>query len=150
MGEWVEFSKDSFKEIFTPNLKKINIDTRDFFYNFSEEKFVKDPNNYEQKNLEDINWGKLSKYPSRFFYTSEEVVEAISRLYIESGGKFEWRLLSLITNSTEFLHWNLKYIRIYKVEDSENLFIITNSYNHALKKEILMNSKINQELLMAH
>jgi hypothetical protein len=76
----------------------------------------------------------LSKYGNRFFFTSDEVIEILNRLYTESGGEYKWRMLTLKDDGAKYSKgWQLKYIRIYKIKDK---WIMCNAYNYALKREV--------------
>lgn len=105
-----------------------NVDTRDFHVGY---------NNAIHKNL-----NTLKKYNHDFFHTEQEVKDFLDRLYTESGGKGEWRMLNLET----IKNWRLKYIRIYRTEFG---FIVCDSYSYALRKNIL-SEKIDQEHLNHH
>lgn len=110
------------------------IDTRDFHFEKYEQK-------YKEEHLE-----RIYKKPVRFIYSKEEVEKHIKRLYEESGGEGDWRMLDLKENSPLVNNWNLKYINIYKLEEG---FIICNSSNTPIPKHIIV-SPINKEYLNYH
>lgn len=112
------------------NNNRFNIDTRDFHcgYYFSEEKHP--------------DFETLSKY-NKFFFTEEELKKEIERIYNESGGKGEWRRLTLNSNDGRVNNWSMKYLRIWRTEKG---FIICNLDNKAIPKDILSCS-VNQEYL---
>lgn len=114
--EWIPYSDLDWDD------KKFNvfsIDTRDFHAGYR----------HEKKQHEDLD--TLSKYPD-FFHTKEEVIELMDRYYTESGGEQEWRFFNLVG----IQNWNMKYIRIWR----SNLgFIVCNSGNRAMKKDLLGN-----------
>ncbi len=117
-NEWVFFKDIDFN---CPKNNKFNIDTRDFHcgYYFSDELHP--------------DFKTIEKY-SKFFYTESELKNEIERLYTESGGKGNWRMLDLISNDGRVKNWRLKYLRIWRTEKG---FIICNSDEKAIPKEIL-------------
>jgi hypothetical protein len=128
--EWVFFKDIDFD---CPNFNRFNIDTRDFRCG------------YQNVKEEHPDMSTLSKYP-KFFYTKEEVLSELERLYNESGGENKWRFLELVSNDNRVLDWNLKYIRIIRT----NLgFIFCNKDYQAIRKDIL-SAPVSQEHLNAH
>ena len=121
-----------FKEIDwdCPKNNRFNIDTRDFHvgYYWSDEGHP--------------DMATLKNYP-HFFLTRDELTTLLDRYYDESGGEGDWRYFSL----ESYKHgWDLKYLRIFRTDMG---FIVCNSSNKALKKEIL-NGKVDQEYLSKH
>jgi len=114
--EWIPYQELDFDCLKNNNFW---IDTRDFHAGYK----------WEDKPHKDIH--KLKKYDS-FFFTKKEVVELLDRLFKESGGVKDWRFLSLegLGNG-----WELKYIRIQRIEDDK--FLICDSDWKALRKEKL-------------
>lgn len=130
---WIHYSDIDFNDT---NIKQYHIDTRDFYCSIN-----------KNQTTNDLNLDKIKKYPDKFFYSVEEIVEILNRLYNESGGENEWRMLMLDGDGEEITsNWKLKYIRIYRTEFG---LIICNSDNYAIKKSEL-NSKVNQLYLHAH
>ena len=129
-NKWVFFQDIDWN---CPNNNRFNIDTRDFHcgYHFSKEI--------------NVDFETLSKY-NKFFFTEEELKSEIERLYTESGGKGEWRMLTLNSNDGRVNNWSMKYLRIWRTEKG---FIICNSDNKAIPKDILSCS-VNQKYLHHH
>jgi len=88
------------------------------------------------------DYSKLKTYEKRFFYTKDELVELIERLFIESGGEAEWRMLSVRNHE----NWNLKYLRIHRTELG---FLICDSDSRAVNKDDLK-QPIIQKYLSTH
>jgi len=85
------------------------VDTRDFYVNT-----VSVDNNKIPAHL-DLD--KLSKYPNRFFSTSNKIKEILTNLYHRSGGEGKWRFLSFKNqNLKETDNWQLKYLFIFKTQ----------------------------------
>lgn len=128
--EWVFFKDIDFDD---EKFNRFNVDTRDFHCG------------YQNIKEDHPDMSTLSKYP-KFFYTKEEVLSELERLYNESGGENKWRCLELVSNDNRVLNWNLKYIRIIRTDKG---FLICNSEYQALRKDILC-ARVNQEHLNAH
>ena len=126
-NEWVFFQSIDWND---PKFNKFNIDTRDFHVGY----------NKQEENHPDYN--TLIKY-DRFLYTLDELSNIINRLFKESGGKGNWRMLSLESEDDRVTNWNLKYIRIWR---SPSGFIICNQLDKAISKE-LINLPVKQEYL---
>ena len=126
-NEWVFFQDIDWNCL---KNNRFNIDTRDFHvgYNFKDE-LHKD-------------WATISKY-EHFFFAETELKELLNRLYEDSGGKKEWRMMDLISNDNRVKNWSLKYLRIFRTEKG---FLVCNSDYQALSKSLL-NSEVNQEYL---
>jgi len=108
------------------SVKMYSIDTRDFHCAVMTEAVEPDKEDFDLK--------KLIKYPDRFFFTADEVVETLARLYNESGGKKEWRMLSLTGDGERYTaNWQIKYIRIHRTEHG---LLMCNNHHYALNKEI--------------
>ena len=125
-SEWVFFKDIDWN---CQKNNRFNIDTRDFHvgYNFTKDKH--------------IDYDTLCKYQEKFFYNEAELKAQIERLYLESGGKREWRLLELDSTDNRVGNWGLKYLRIWRTEKG---FVVCNSDNKAITKEVL-SSKVNKE-----
>lgn len=128
-SKWIPFREIDWLD---SNNNRFNIDTRDFCCSYS------------LSNEPHPDYERLKKYPSRFFYTEEELKYNIERLYEESGGEKEWRCLMLISDDIRVNNWHMKYIRIFRLED--NNFIICNSEYQALPKNLL-SCDVNLEVL---
>jgi hypothetical protein len=131
MSDWKHYTEIDFSD---KNYYKFNIDTRDFHCGC--------------QTLEDIDeplkvFEALKKNPNKFVLSKDELLLTIDRLYNESGGKGRWRYLMLDSPCTRNGNWRLKYLRIVRFEDG---FIICNSDNYALSKEVL-SCKVNQDHL---
>lgn len=113
---------------------RFNIDTRDFHTGYL----------WEDKPHPDIK--TLEKYPQKFFYTTTQLVALLDRLYTESGGSGEWRMLELDCNDNRVKNWKLKYLRIYRIN---GLYLVCNNDHHAIPKDILA-CKVNKRYLHHH
>lgn len=137
MADWKFYKEVNLSD---EGVNQVHVDTRDFHCSVSDEKpkFGKDL---------DINLKKLLKHRPRFFYSPEETKEIIDRLFTESGGENEWRMLMLDgIGENASGNWGMKYIRIYRTDWG---FLICNNKNRALNREVL-SCKVNQEFLNAH
>ena len=111
---------------------------------------MSDWKHYTEIDFSDNNYYKFN-IDTRDFHcacqtSKDELLLTIDRLYKESGGKGRWRYLELDSPSKGVGNWQLKYLRIFRVEDG---FIICNSDNYALSKEVL-SSKVDREFLHHH
>lgn len=104
-----------------------SIDTRDFHFGLS---FRNDMHK---------DYDIIVKYGNRFMYTKDEVITLLNRYYNESGGGGSWRYFNIVGVG----NWKLKYIRIRKVND---MFIICDSYDRAIRRDIL-NGMVDKENL---
>jgi len=118
-NKWVFFEDIEWND---PNFNRFHIDTRDFHCGYA---FVKEEH-------EDIK--TLAKYP-HFFFSEDELKETIADLFSRSGGKGKWRSIYLDSTDQRVGNWNLKYLRIYRCEDSR--FIVCNNKHQALTKALL-------------
>lgn len=135
-GNWVFFDHCNWDDV---KFKQYHVDTRDFYCSSIDE--------YADKRQTQIQLHTLLKYPERFVYSKDEVLKTLRRFFDESGGHNEWRFLALETEDEDAGNW-LKYIRIYRIENTKT-FIICNQYNRALKK-IALASKVSIRNLNAH
>lgn len=124
---WVFFKEIDWE---CPKNNKFNVDTRDFHCGY----------HWDDEGHPDIS--TLKNYP-HFFLTKDELITLLDRYYTESGGEAEWRFFSL---ENYRMGWDLKYLRIFRTDMG---FIVCNSNNKALKKEVL-DGKVYQELLHTH
>lgn len=121
-NSWIPFQEVDFDD---QSIIQYHIDTRDFHCSTNKEELTV---------LGDkINWDKISKYPERFYFFTGEVKSFLNRIYDESKGEGEWRMLILDIPKSD--NWNLKYIRIYRI--AGETFLICNKDSYALKREIL-------------
>ena len=119
---------------FTDNsLNQFHVDTRDFHTSSSEDRM-------------EMDISKLEKYGDRFFYKSEEIQPILQRLYKESGGKGNWRSLSLKGNNSDPVTGWLKYIRIHRTDKG---LVICNGDNRAIRRDMI-NREVEQEHLHHH
>lgn len=134
MVDWKLYSEIDFSDT---EILKINIDTRDFHCS-------------TQTIKDDIlpfkSFSAFDKNPSRFTHTKDELIELLDRLYKESGGKGKWRYLMLDSPSKGTGNWDMKYLRVFKLDD---YFVVCNSNDYALSKENL-SFPVNQEFLHCH
>lgn len=128
--EWVFYKEIIWDD---PKNNMFNVDTRDFHTGYL----------FSEKTHKDFK--TLSKY-KHFFFTQEELVVLIDRLFKESGGVGEWRMLDLESKDNRVRNWNLKYLRIFRTELG---FLVCNSHYVAIPKDIL-SSKVEQEYLSHH
>ena len=131
--KWTPINEVDFSDA---TINQYHIDTRDFHCSTSTK--IR-PNKYR----------KVRTCPDRYILKSEEVNEIVMRLYNESGGEFEWRMLTLIDEKgrTVYGNWGLKYLRIYRIEN--NNLIITDRHSQPITKADL-GLKINPKYLAAH
>jgi hypothetical protein len=125
--EWVFYKDIDWNDV---NFNRFNVDTRDFHcgYNLTKE-IHKD-------------YSTISKY-DKFFFTEDELKALLDRLFEESGGVKEWRMLSLKSIDERVLNWNIKYLRIWRTEKG---FVVCNSNHEAIPKHIL-SCEVNKEHL---
>ena len=113
-AEWVPFQSLEWND---PKFNKFNIDTRDFHAGYQFEKPHPDMD-------------KLKNYPD-FFHTEQEIKDLLNRYFTDSGGSdVKWRFFCL----EGLNNWGMKYIRIWRTELG---FVVCNSDNRAMKKEVL-------------
>ena len=117
-----------------------HIDTRDFHCHTNDFK-------------PELDMHKVDKHPDRFYHTPQEVKLLLNRLYEESGGEGEWRMLTLEGDAVfRTQNWQMKYIRIYRRPEGllvgiadglprENSFIMSKS---------MLSNKVNQKYLNHH
>jgi len=134
----LEITEDYWKELdpslFNDNVKQTHCDTRDFYCTF---------NTTDLFIVKDLS--VLLKYKNQFFFTIEEVYELLKRLYIESGGKNKWRMLSFKHDGSWF-----KYFRIYRTDHG---YVVGTSFreNHKFyRKPFFEGAIVEQEYLSAH
>jgi hypothetical protein len=111
-----------------PKNNRFNIDTRDFCCG------------YRWTDDEHEDFSILVKNRYKFFHTKDELISLLERLFEESGGEGEWRMLSLGEGSD---NWSLKYLRVQRYEQG---FLVCSSNERALNKEFLRQS-VNQKYL---
>lgn len=132
MSDWIKFTEIDFSDT---TIQQYHVDTRDFCVATNPEKSTKE-----------LDFYKPLKQAKDFVHTPEEVVALLTRLYNESGGKANWRFLSLDEEAKSHTkNWQIKYIRIHRVDGG---LMVCNSSNYALKKS-LWACPVNQEYLHA-
>lgn len=123
MKAWIPFKQVDFTD---QTIRQYHVDTRDFCVLCNEEEYPeKTKNDRDYKPLPDLH--VLLKYRGRFFYSDQEVLDLITRLFTESGGEKKWRHLVLEGDGS----WRLKYIRIYRTKHGN---IVCNNDNYAMSK----------------
>ena len=125
--------KELNKELFTDDILQIHCDTRDFHCTFSKESF-------EVKDLT-----TSLKYNKAFFFTIDEVYDLLHKLYLESGGKNKWRMLSFKHDGNWF-----KYFRIFKTEYGYVLGTSFRETHKFYRKSFFEGAIVDQEHLSAH
>ena len=129
-NKWIQFEEVEWND---DKYNRFHVDTRDFYVSCVN----------SDKKIPGIH--KINKQP-KYFHTEEEIKELVLRLYTESGGKGEWRMLDLEHDNHAVRGWDLKYLRICKTEKG---FIVFNSYWVVISKHVLK-AKVNQEYLCHH
>lgn len=131
-NEWKPFEEIDFND---QDINTFNIDTRDFHVGYTTDNY-----------LDRVNYAKIEKYP-HFFHTGDEVKEILRRLFTDSGGKNDWRYLSLTGEAEQCsAGWELKYLRIIR---SPKGWLICNDEYYALSKSKL-ECPVNQKCLNAY
>lgn len=126
--EWMKFTEIEWND---PKFNKFNLDTRDFHVGYT----------WKEELHPDMS--TLRSYP-HFFFTEEEMKKELARIFEQSGGEGEWRMIDLESSDERVRNWNLKYLRIWRTDLG---FIICNQDEKALTKELIQ-KPINQQLLM--
>lgn len=121
MDNWKFFKEIDFTD---KSVTIFHLDTRDFYCATQTE-----------KDISGLNIEKISKYPLRFFWSADQVINILTTLFNESGGKAEWRMLTLKGDGKEYsANWQLKYLRIHRTELG---LVICDSHHKAISKQIL-------------
>jgi hypothetical protein len=137
MDNWKYFKDIDFSD---ENIVIYNIDTRDFYCAI----LTKQQAERSDSSIKKLDTTKIDKYPIPYFYhTEKEIKGMIERLWRESGGDGEWRMLSLKSQNKNVRNWNLKYIRIARTEKG---FLVCNTYGYIINKNDL-SDPIEQEYL---
>ena len=127
-----------------PQITQWHIDTRDFGFTVSTVPFEEADSNIR------LYWMMISegkrKYHINHFWTPKEAYEIVLKLFKDSGGKAEWRMLSIDSTNKVGMNWNLKYLRIFK---TPNGLIFCNKDYYVLSKELLYSS-IEKQYLNTH
>ncbi len=109
------------------HVKTFRIDTRDFAT----------VDNSEHKKFEEKFTPHLGtivrKYPNRFDYNLQEIINVLRNAKITSGGEKEWRMLHYKQDKGT-MGWELKYLQIIKIAD--NKYVILNSEDNLLRKSM--------------
>lgn len=137
-SDWVLLKDVDFSDT---SIVAYHVDTRDFCCAY---------NDYDFK--VDLDLRKVSKHPEYYEHTPEEVVELLSRLYEESGGKGEWRMLVLEGEDFRTGGWQMKYIRIYRLYPGAGLLVTCGHHNDApfIMSKQMLSSKVDQRYLNHH
>lgn len=132
---WIPFKEIDFSDT---SIAAYHVDTRDFNCTSNDHK-------------PELDLRKVDKNPEYYEHTPEEVVELLSRLYEESGGKGEWRMLTLEGDGKHRTgNWQMKYIRIYRIPSG--LVVTVSGHNDPvfiMSKSMLAN-KVGQKYLNHH
>jgi hypothetical protein len=128
---WIPFKEVDFNN---ENIVQFNIDTRDFHVSLCD----------VTEKMKIPEFSTLLKYPERFIYSSEEIINLLTRYYNESGGEREWRMLELESDADEIKNWELKYIRIFRAPLLIDSFFVCNSNKRALRKSVLESKVLNR------
>jgi len=135
--KWIPYSELDLESNLT------RIDTRDFCgYNDS----------CEDEVMSKILATVVKKYRSDnedTCFTKEQIKDAMDKIYIESGGHKEWRMLTFIGDKRSG-SWIFKYLNIYKLK--EDCYIIEGKQNDnsILLSKSVIEKGINKEHLNAH
>jgi hypothetical protein len=137
MQDWIPYNKLDLEFNLT------RIDTRDFHgYN----------DDCSDKSMIEIFEKVKKKYrddnPDTCF-TKQEIKDTVNKIYIESGGKAKWRMITFLGDKRSG-SWIFKYLNIYKLK--EDCYIIEGKQNETailLSKSVIAKG-INKEYLGAH
>lgn len=135
--KWIPYSELDLESNLT------RIDTRDFCgYN----------DNCEGEEMSKILASVVKKYRSDnedTCFTKEQIKDSMDKIYVESGGKKKWRMLTFLGDKRSG-SWIFKYLNIYKLK--EDCYIIEGKQNEVailLSKSVILKG-INKEYLSAH
>jgi hypothetical protein len=105
--------EEQFESLYNKDYDGVHFDTRDFAFGLNVS-FVK----------EICKPKTILTNPEHYYYdTINEVLDIIKHLYNESGGKGEWRMLS-ISEISFLCGWNMKYITIVKDKNTNKYCIV--------------------------
>lgn len=122
------------KSLFTNDVTRISVDTRDFHCIFN------------KREIERVaDYETLKKYPKRFFFTIDEVYKVLERLFNESGGEVSWRMLSFKENRNWF-----KYLRIHKTDLGYTIGSDHSGNNHVFNRSFWLEAEIENKHLHDH
>jgi len=144
--EWIPLEEVDFTD---EKILGYHIDTRDFHV-LCIPGFDGNGNKPEDKRQYLESTGKWRRAPENFLHTPEEIKTLLNRYYAESGGKNDWRMLTL-AGERGGLHsggWEMKYIRIQRTDAG---LIVFDSHLKVLSKEILsFPVNTDPDILCAH
>ena len=122
-NEWVDFHTIDFND---KSILKVSIDTRDFHAIITRNPEKVAPQTFVIP----------EKKAKNFYHTPEEVMTLITRLFTESGGDRDWRMLYLCGEGKRWTSaWQLKYIRLFNTE--RGYLVCGRQYNNPFPKNIL-------------
>ena len=134
-AKWIPFKEVDFSR---EDCLALHVDTRDFCVLANDSR------------PDDLYVDKARKNPSWYVHTPEEIVTLLTRLYEESGGPGEWRMLSL-EGQAEYITsgWQMKYIRIYRYPDG---MLVTSGHmdDHFVMNKTMLACPVKQEYLNHH
>ena len=82
-------------------------------------------------------------------FTKQEIKDSMNKIYIESGGKDGWRMLTFLGDKRSG-SWIFKYINIYKLKDDCYIIEGKQNDNAILLSKSVIAKGINKENLNAH
>ena len=119
------------------------IDTRDF-HGYSD-----DCSGDEMKLIFEKVKQKYRDDNSDTVFTKQEIKDSMNKIYIESGGKVGWRMLTFLGDKRSG-SWIFKYINIYKLKDDCYIIEGKQNDNAILLSKSVIAKGINKENLNAH
>ncbi len=128
MSNWKYYEDVDFSD---ESIARYNIDTRDFYCAVQTKAEMEE---YDRL-ITTLDTTKIDKYPvTKFYHTEQEVKDLIERLWRESGGDGEWRMITLKSKNKNVTNWNLKYVRIVRTEKG---FLVCNAHGAIINKSDL-------------
>ena len=131
---WIPFQEIDFSD---KSVSAYHVDTRDFGCITNDHKV-------------ELNLHKVDKNPDWYIHTPEEVKTTLQRLFEQSGGLGEWRMLTLKGEDYRTSGWQIKYIRIYRVHDG--LLVTSGHLNDPsfIMSKAMLSSPVDQRYLNHH
>jgi hypothetical protein len=133
---WIPFKEVDFSDT---NINAYHVDTRDFGCTSNDHK-------------PELDLRKVDKNSEYYEHTAVEVQNLLQRLYEESGGEGEWRMLTLEGEDFRTGGWQMKYIRIYRLHPSAGLLVTCGHHNDTpfIMSKSMLASKVEQKYLNHH
>lgn len=119
--------------IFDDTIEVLHCDTRDFGCSIGK---------YENEKPYQLTEG--------YVFTIEQVKEILFKLYNESGGNVEWRMLSFEKDKNDRSGWDWKYIRVFKTDKGYGIGHSWREQMTFVKKQFFKHHTVNQKYLNAH